>query len=300
MAVGLFGSLCSLRVDAAHAQPEAQAFVCPMHAEVRRSAEGKCPRCGMQLVATLIDDFRPYSLTVQSRPSPARAGNPVELVFTVRDPRDMPVHDFVAVHERPFHLFIVSEDLSSFQHVHPVVTNDGTLTVSTVLPSPGRYQLIADFFPQGGIPQQLERAIVTAGYTAPLGRSHLVPDAVLRQRAGDLMISLVPLTTTEGATPTAGVLALFDIRVTDAQGRPVALEPYLGAWAHVLMVNESLSEAIHAHADRVTGVSGALRLELLPPTAGVYRMWIQVQHGGEVLTAPFTFAVAAKSAAYLP
>jgi hypothetical protein len=229
-----------------------------------------------------------------------RAGKPVELLFTVADPRGTRIRDFVLVHERPFHLFIVSEDLSSFQHLHPVLGDDGRLAVSTILQSAGRYQLIADFFPQGGIPQQLERAVVTAGYAAPLGHAHLVPDAVLCQRAGDIEVTLAPLATTQGAAPMAGTLALFDIRVTDAQGRAVALEPYLGAWAHVLMVNESLTEAIHAHADRAASGSGALRLELLPPTAGVYRMWIQVQRAGEVLTVPFTFAVATKSASYLP
>jgi hypothetical protein len=282
---------------AGHATAQQRAFVCPMHNDVRRSAEGKCPRCGMPLVATLVDDFRRYALTVATRPSPVRAGQPVELVFSVRDPAGAPVCAFVEVHERPFHLFVFSEDLTIFQHIHPVVAADGTLTVSTTLPRPGRYQLIADFFPEGGTPQQLERSIVTAQYSAPLASAHLVPDAVTRKTVGDVEISLTPL----GAKPpVAGETALFDIRVTDAQGRPVVLERYLGAWAHALMVHESLREAIHAHGERVTPSATALRLELLPPTAGVYRLWVQVQHNGEVLTVPFTLPVAKKGADYLP
>jgi len=33
---------------------EKKAYTCPMHPEIRNEAPGKCPKCGMELVATSI------------------------------------------------------------------------------------------------------------------------------------------------------------------------------------------------------------------------------------------------------
>ncbi len=80
------------------------------------------------------------------------------------------VNQFEVVHEKLFHLFIVSQDLQYFAHVHPQL-DDGVFRLETSLPKPGTYRLLADFYPKNGTPQLAPLTITTAGYTAPLEAS---------------------------------------------------------------------------------------------------------------------------------
>src|SRR3954467_9887977 len=61
------------------------AYVCPMDREVRSNGPGKCPRCGMELVAGVPDQTE-YHVDVSVTPRPARPNEPVHLTFTVLDP----------------------------------------------------------------------------------------------------------------------------------------------------------------------------------------------------------------------
>ncbi len=69
------------------------------------------------------------------------------------------MRDFERVHEYPLHLFVVSEDFSDFQHVHPVMDARGEWTVPWRAAKRGRYWVYGDFLPVGGAPQMLQRMI---------------------------------------------------------------------------------------------------------------------------------------------
>src|SRR5688572_27308394 len=140
-----------------------------MHAEIGQAAPSTCPVCGMALVA--VDDERtaPYLLDLSVAPPSVPPGRPLALRFVVRDPMSREVvRELAVVHERPFHLFLVSADLAWFDHVHPVQQSDGGFLVELRLPRAGRYQLIADFTPVGAPPQLVQRALVTEGWRGPL------------------------------------------------------------------------------------------------------------------------------------
>jgi hypothetical protein len=82
-------------------------------------------------------------------------------------------------------------------------------------------------------------------------------------------------------------------------GAPVKdLERYLGAFAHALIVNEELTEYIHAHPEEqlegTTVQSGGgpeVVFHTLFPKGGRYRAWIQFQRAGKLSTVTFTFRV---------
>src|SRR5262249_28039344 len=93
-------------------------FVCPMDRDVRSPVPGQCPRCGMNLTPRGADQVE-YGLDLRPRPAAPRAGEKTELAFTVRQPKTgKPVTEFEIMHERLYHMFIVSQDLQYFVHDH--------------------------------------------------------------------------------------------------------------------------------------------------------------------------------------
>jgi hypothetical protein len=277
---------------------EQPAFVCPMHPDVLASVPGACPRCGMALVRAAVE-ARDYAVEMETAPRAPRAGAPVRLRFTVRHPGDGgAVREFAVVHDKPYHLFVISQDLEEYQHVHPRPQADGSLTVEVTLGRPGYYRVYSDFLPVGGTPQVIPGALVTADAAADLASStaRLVPDLTLERRQDQVLATL--------DLPRAGLVAgreeKVGLHVRDGKtGTPVRdLEPYLGAYGHALVMSEDTLHYVHAHPveSLVPGAATAggpdLTFKALLPKPGRYRIWIQVRRAGVVSTLPFTVNVA--------
>jgi hypothetical protein len=163
-------------------------YTCPMHPDVRQAQVGDCPKCGMILASVAPSVRGEYGLKVVSEPARPKAGGRVRLRFVVSHPQTgAPVKSYVVSHEKLFHLFVVSRDMSDYQHLHPQLEPDGSFTVEAVLARPGLYHLHSDFFPAGGTPQVLHRRLSTAGPGGATMRpspARLTPDAELTKTAG--------------------------------------------------------------------------------------------------------------------
>jgi hypothetical protein len=256
-------------------------FVCPMDPEVRSAQPGRCPRCGMKLVAGIREQVE-YPLHLRVTPKQIPAGRELQLRFHVTDPKTgKPVTHFEAVHEKLFHLFIVSQDLEYFAHVHPEPHPDGTFLLRTTLPKPGTYRLLGDYYPTGGVPQLEPLAITTAGFTDPLVPANLKPD--LSPKQGE---NLEAELTTDPPQSIAGKKTLLFFKLKPAEG----LEPYIGAWGHMLAVSNDLIDMIHSHPSIADGGPN-VQFDLYFPREATYRIWVQFQRLGKVNTVVFTLPV---------
>jgi hypothetical protein len=282
-----------LIVAAVSAEPR-QIFICPMHPHVRVSSGGACPLCRMALVPVSQADGT-YPVHMSFEPAAVRAGQPFRLRIGVMTPdASGPARRFVAVHERVFHLFVVGQDLSFFDHLHPELLPDGSLTATVVLPREGVYQLISDFLPEGGSPQLTVRMLVTGGFRddPAKGRARLLPDVGDRESGGTRVRLQLP----PGVGLVAGETQAFKLSLNDvATGRPVDdLEPFLGAPAHLLIVSADLLDAVHSHpSTRFSSMTGPdVVFEATFPRPGMYRMWAQFQRSGRTALVAFDVAVA--------
>lgn len=255
-------------------------FICPMDPDVRAAVPGKCPRCGMNLRVGVPDAIE-YPVQLTLKPRVVRPNQPVELSFRIRDPKKgTPVKDFEILHEKLFHLFIVSEDLNHFQHEHPTLAADHTFRYQTKFPKPGMYRLLSDFYPKGGTPQLIERTVLVSGPAAATP-PQLTPD-LSEKRGVNIAVELV----TEPAVPIAGMKTLIFFRIKDADG----LEQYLGAWGHMLAVSDDLVDTIHNHPFLADG-GPQVQFNQVFPRARTYRVWAQFQRKGIVNTVAFTIPV---------
>jgi hypothetical protein len=299
----------------AAAADEATAWVCPMHSDYTAEAEGKCPRCGMALVHAAPFDVRDYQLDFHTVPAVVRPGQKTSLLFRISHPASGEVtKKFEVVHERQYHLFVISQDMSYFQHIHPQELPDGTWTVDVNLPKAGYYKVLSDFLPAGGSSQFLARPLVTAGYEGDLvgDSAHLVPDTVLTKSDGDITATL----TYDPQQFVVGQYGHLTYHLTDtATGRPITdLQTYLGAFGHTLIMSEDMAEYVHSHPLDILAMpddDGGPPVFLIPPGAdleklrggpdvtfeglmpkpGRYRAWTQFRRHDQVRTLAFTFNV---------
>ncbi len=128
--------------------PEVE-FVCPMDKDVRSKTPGKCPRCGMTLVAGIPDPHE-FPVRITTAPKILKPGEETLLTFRVEDPSTgKTVHDFEIMHEKLFHQFLISQDMQFFQHVHPIMQADGTFDLDVKFPHPGLVSRAERFLSQG-------------------------------------------------------------------------------------------------------------------------------------------------------
>ncbi len=251
---------------------------CAMHPDQRAASPVACPVCRMTMVP--IPPMKVGEYRIDIAPMRAARGGGIDgLRLTLREPGKGPVVAALeTIHEKPLHVFIVSDDFAYFRHVHAESIAGGVAEIRVVVP-PGAYMLIADFVPAGGQPQRVHRALLSPG-ARPARASRPATNLAGGVRARALAADL------EAGRSSTVRIALAGER----DGRPIAdLEPYLGAAAHLLLVNEGLTESVHAHATDWSPSDPLLSFDLSLPSAGAWHAFLQFQRAGTVITVPMSF-----------
>ena len=114
-------------------------------ASVRAAAWRSCARAPF--------DVRDYRLDFRTVPAVVQAGRRrrrCASASSIRAPASRS-SKFETVHERQYHLFVISQDMEYFQHIHPEQQPDGTWAIDVTLPKAGYYKVLSDFLPGGGV-----------------------------------------------------------------------------------------------------------------------------------------------------
>lgn len=210
------------------------------------------------------------------------AGVQQRLEFTINGPGGAPVTTFAVVHDKPLHLIVARRDLTGFQHLHPVMAADGTWSVDLRFAEPGAYRMFADFTAQVGGAQ----VVSTLGSDLTVPGEYLpvtAPDPVRAATADGFQVGYEGTPVTESTQPLL-------MTVTDAASRPVTLEPYLGAFGHLVVLRQGDLGYVHVHPETQL-VDGKIKFWLAAPSPGTYRMFLDFQVAGKVSTAAWTVVV---------
>ncbi len=216
----------------------------------------------------------------------AAAGRDVPIEFTIEGPDGEPVTEYDVEHEKRLHLIAVRRDFSGFQHVHPELDADGVWSTELSL-TPGAWRLFADFAPRGVEGLTLGTDLAVSGDYRPVPPSEEVRTA----RVDGYIVTL------EGDL-TAGEDARLTLSVSK-DGRPVTdLEPYLGAYGHLVALREGDLAYLHVHPDGRPGDGSTepgpdVVFYAAVPSEGGYRLFLDFQHDGVVRTAEFALSTGA-------
>ena len=221
-----------------------------------------------------------YTLDLAAAALPAGPATP--LAFRILGPDGEPVTAFDDSHEEDLHLIAVRRDLSGFQHVHPALASDGTWTTPLAL-TPGTWRLFADFVPSAdGENRTLGADLAVPGAYDPTPIPSESRTAEVDGYTVSLHGDLVP-----------GEESDLSFQVSTG-GRPVTdLQPYLGAYGHLVVLRAGDLAYLHVHpagepGDGVTEPGPDVSFLSTAPSEGTYRLFLDFRHGDAVHTAAFT------------
>ena len=234
-------------------------------------------------------------------------------------------------HGHVVHLFLVREqDLGGFAHLHPLPRDSATFEASLPPLPAGRYRVYADIVHESGFAQTLV-ATAEIGSPAPAWHPSDADDAWLLGNGNGETGNVARLA--DGSTMTweradtpivVDQAAPLRFAVRTADGKPAALELYMGMAAHAMITRDDGTVFVHLHPEGTISVAaqetfvlrqpgdtirGELRKRLAAmdmgrwdkgevrpgavsfpyafPKPGRYRLWVQVKRNGRILTGVF-------------
>jgi hypothetical protein len=170
-------------------------------------------------------------------------------------------------------------------------------------PAPGPYHVLVDVYPDlpGVQPNfQLTRNLTVSGAYHPVK----LPGFKARQVVDGYHFDM------QGHPKLHAIQAQFlHVNVTDPSGKPVHFTPWFGALAHAIFFQKGTLNYFHTHvcapdapncgsiggARTVSGSSsapGKITIGVLLPVPGTWRLFVQMNAHGHVITAPYTLDVA--------
>jgi hypothetical protein len=267
-----------------------------------------CGSSGPGVTVPPVAPARTYSLQNFLPAGPVLAGRPTTLSFSIQQPsgRTLTGYRKCCDPHAGIDLIIVRSDDSHVQYDDSDISASGKVTQPIVFPTPGRYRVIIDAYPaHHSLNQPINFQLFT--WVTVKGAYH--PQAVPSYRASESVDGYH--FQIEGHPKLKEIQATFlTIKVTDSSGHNAVFGTWRGALAHAIFIHRGSLDYFHTHvcspgatyctsvlgAARVTGSSsgpGLLRVGVLLPAPGKWRLFLLTYIHGRHIVTPFTLNVAA-------
>lgn len=228
-----------------------------------------------------------YGLTLESEnyriadlSAPAKLGEEGELTLSITGPDGRTMTDFELSHEKELHLIVVRSDGAQFRHVHPERDTEGQWSIPWTWDKGGSYRVFTEF-----VPTEAEETITLSSTVQIAGDidPQTVDAEVTTAKTDDFEVDV------DGEL-TAGEASMLTVTVS-RDGEPVTtLQPYLGAYGHLVALREGDLAYLHVHPHGEEPSPGEtsgpeVAFEVTAPTAGRYLLYLDFQVDGKVHTA---------------
>jgi len=251
------------------------------------------------------DDFDPNFYTVLhfTPDDPPLAGETTDIYLSIYNATSgQPITNLDVVHERVVHIFIVSQDMEVFAHIHPEdringteLADQGIYVVNYTFPQDGYYAVLTDFTSGGiNVLKKFQPYVIKDAASSQMNDTkRATADFARTKKFGDYEVVLRAPGKIE-----AGTEVSLDFHI-EKDGRPVRdLQNYLGSEVHMVTIRDDLKFAGHTHSYRpghnlhlmamqqvYYGPDVPVRYKF--PQAGTYAIFAQFLHGDKVVTTKF-------------
>lgn len=271
------------------------------------------------------DVYRPLKVT------PALAGNVLTLEVQAfhpdKDRRARSNNDFLPDHGHLMHLYAIRQPgMDAVYHLHPSLAGPGEFRISLPAMPAGDYTLYGDVVHATGFPETLVSTITVPGNMTggPLGPDDAAayPQALAGGRLGDSykLPDGYVMVWDRPSSVTANTAYSFRFHLLDASGKPASdMQLYMGMTGHAAFVKTDGTVFAHTHPEGSAamaalmlangeheGMSMDMPMEMgehnkpisntveFPygfPSAGLYRIFVQMKHGATIETGAFDVTV---------
>ena len=199
-------------------------------------------------------------------------------------------------HGEKIHLLIFDQTLTDYQHIHPLPTHKpGIYQFEWTPKATGQYKVWVDLTPLctnhqeyimdnlGGLSKDPQKVDKTLNSTYSIG-----------EKVNKIHFSL----SFDSLELIHGKPAMGKIFIKDSHGSPFTqLEPIMGAFAHIVAINEDFKTIAHVHPMGAEPTKNSdrggpeLEFHVEPNKPGFWKIWVQVKIKGKELFIPFGIGV---------
>jgi hypothetical protein len=265
-----------------------------------------CGGSGGTVSAPQVAPARTFTLGGFEPAAPVIAGRPTTLSFTIVQPSGKPLTSYRTCCEphQGVDLIIVRSDDSHVQYDDSDIGPGGRIAQPVVFPLPGRYRIVVDAYPKhtsqgSAFNFQLFTWVTVKGAYHP----QPLPPPTATQVLDGYRFQI------EGRPQLKAIEANFlHVKVLDPAGKPAVFGTWRGALAHAIFIHQGSLDYSHTHvcspgaiycssvlgATRVAGTStspGQLKVGVLLPAPGTWRLFLLTYINGHHLTPMFTLRV---------
>ncbi|HRE82406.1 MAG TPA: hypothetical protein PLN52_15270 [Opitutaceae bacterium] len=238
----------------------------------------------------------PVIMAVESKQS-ALAGSLVDVSVRLKTSSGKPMsaEDLLVAHTRKLHLLIVDPSLHDYQHVHPEPTGGpGEWSFSFTPKAGGLYRVFADFTPVAtGRGLYAHADLSVQGPVVPAEEAAFSYPWLEYRDTGYLFV----LQAASDAAFRSGVPVDLIFQTIREDGGPVALEPVMDAFAHLVAFDLERGGFAHLHPAETDLTRPPdtqrpqLTFKITIPRPGRYVIWAQVSLEGRERFVPFWITV---------
>lgn len=196
--------------------------------------------------------------------------------FVIEGPDGNAERKFTKIHEKDLHFILVNRELTVFHHVHPTLAADGTWSIALPALAAGSYRAVADF-------QVADRPRLALGIDLAVAGNYTT--TAMAPPASTSIVDGYEVTIATDVKRGGEVKVALTVR---KDGRMVTdLQPYLGAFGHLVAMRSGDLAYAHVHPDDY--VDGVVDFDAELTSEGRYGLFFDFKHGDTVHTATFTF-----------
>jgi hypothetical protein len=231
-----------------------------------------------------------YTLRLDSTTAAAGTQVPLRFSITTNNGKDV-LRTYQVEQTKQLHLILVRADLSGYQHLHPTLDSVGHWSIPIDVANPGRWRVIADFTPiEKGTTQarialgadlQISGSGTDQSPTAPNSKV-LVDGFTVEMDASQLK---------------SGASSAVAFTVTRDGAPAIDIQPYLGAFGHLVAIRATDLAYLHVHPLGEPAVDGTVSgpkivFDADIPNSGLHALYLQFETNSVVHTATFSVDVA--------
>jgi hypothetical protein len=252
--------------------------------------------------------FKPLDLQAVVRPGH-------QLFLQLSDPGWLPLRkldDLVLDHDHLMHLYAIREPKQDVVfHLHPEQVHSGAFELALPPMPTGRYKLFADVVHAGGLGETLVSEVsISEAEGTPLSGDNSGGVVTAAGTASPLADGTRMVWLRGRDAIRAGQVQRFVFRLEDGSGKPLAgLEPYMGMAGHAAFVSRDFTTFAHIHPvgsapmpalmmAATETASNMSTMHQMPrgaevsfpyafPSAGHYRIFVQMKRAGAIQTGAF-------------